>query len=207
MLDQMFHGKPIIGIVGGIGSGKSFVADLFAQFGCLVIKADDLVHQAYAGDELKATLRSWWGDQVITPQGQVNPKTVAQKIFGDEPQRRRLEALVHPLVHAARDRLMAQAADNSAVVAFVWDTPLLFEVGLDSNCDAVVFVDCPIQTRLSRVQATRGWNQEELHRRENAQLPLDKKRELSHYIIYNTADSAFARGQVEGVISRILKKA
>ena len=202
----MFHGKPIIGIVGGIGSGKTYVADLFGQFGCCVIKADDLVHEAYASDELKATLRSWWGDQVITPGGQVNLKTVAQRIFADEPQRRRLEALVHPLVYAARDLIMAQSADNPAVVAFVWDTPLLFEVGLDPSCDAVVFVDCPIQTRMSRVRVSRGWDEEELHLRENAQLPLDKKRELSHYIIYNTADSAFARRQVESLVFRILKR-
>jgi dephospho-CoA kinase len=202
----MFHGKPIIGIVGGIGSGKSYVADLFAQFGCHVIKADDLVHQAYAADELKATLRSWWGDQVLTPDGQIDRKAVAQRIFNDEPQRQRLEALVHPLVHAARDRIMTQLADNPAIVAFVWDTPLLFEVGMDRSCDAVVFVDCPLQTRLLRVRTSRGWDQAELQRRENAQLPLDKKRELSQYMICNTADSAFARRQVEVVISRILQK-
>lgn len=203
----MFHGKPIIGIVGGIGSGKSYIADLFAQFGCHIIKADDLVHQAYASDDLKSTLRSWWGDQVITSTGQVDKKAIARRIFGDESQRQKLEALIHPLVHAARDRIMAQLANDPSVVAFVWDIPLLFEVGLDRQCDAVVFVDCPLQTRLARVRSSRGWDEQELQRRENAQLPLDKKRDLSQYTVCNTADSAFARRQVEAVISQIFKKA
>lgn len=198
----MFAGKPIIGIVGGIGSGKSFIADLFAERGCLVVKADDLVHQAYQDPMLKETLRSWWGDDAIAADGSVDRKAIAKRIFENPQERKRLEQLVHPLVFAARDRMMSQAPD---AVAFVWDTPLLFETGLDRFCDSIVFVDAPEQVRQDRVSRLRGWEARELVRREKAQLPLDKKRSLAHHVVQNTADAAFARRQVEDVLSQILR--
>ena len=86
----VFAGKPIIGIVGGIGSGKSQVADLFGERGCLVIKADDLVHQAYHVPSLKETLRGWWGDEGLAPDGSLNRKAVAQRVFENPTQRERL---------------------------------------------------------------------------------------------------------------------
>ena len=98
-------------------------------------------------------------------------------------------------------------AQNPGTIAFVWDTPLLFEVGLQNQCDAVVFVDAPLQVRLDRVCRTRRWDEAELLRRENLQWPLDKKREISDYIIRNTADAEEARSQVRTVLSRILERA
>ena len=115
---------------------------------------------------------------------------------------RRLESLIHPLVGEIRDTLMANAPAGTK--AIIWDTPLLYEVGLDKQCKAVVFVDAPLETRLSRVAGSRGWSADELHRREKSQLSLDKKREMAHYIVHNTADAAYARRQVEAVLSRIL---
>jgi len=90
------------------------------------------------------------------------------------------------------------------VVAFVWDTPLLIEGGLDRLCDALVFVDAPAAVRLQRVQQSRGWDEAELTRREILQLALDKKRKISQYVVDNTADAEYARGQVREVLSRIL---
>jgi dephospho-CoA kinase len=92
------------------------------------------------------------------------------------------------------------------VVAFVWDTPLLFETGLNEQCDAVVFVDAPQPLRLARVQASRGWDAGELARRENSQLALDTKRNISQYVVKNTADADTVRGQVRAVLSRILER-
>jgi dephospho-CoA kinase len=127
---------------------------------------------------------------------------VAQRVFDNPAERKRLEALVHPLVFAARDRLMKEAV---SAVAFVWDTPLLFETGLDRSCDSIVFVDAPEELRQDRLRRLRGWEARELLRREKAQLPLDKKRSLAHYVVENTADAAFARRQVEDVLSQILR--
>ena len=99
---------------------------------------------------------------------------------------------------------MEQSADDPAVVAYIWDTPLLFETGLNSQTDAVVFVDVPLEMRQKRLERSRNWTVQELTRRENSQWPLDKKREISDYVIRNTADAELTRVQVKDVLSRIL---
>jgi dephospho-CoA kinase len=101
---------------------------------------------------------------------------------------------------------MGQHASDPQVVAFVWDTPLLLETGLDRRCDAIVYVEVPFMIRLSRVRESRGWDELELRQRENLQSPLDKKREISDYVIDNTADADNVRGQVREVLFRILAK-
>jgi dephospho-CoA kinase len=200
----LYAGKPIIGIAGGIGSGKSFVARLFGELGCLVLAADEQVRAAYADPEVRDTLKQWWGDCVINREGHVDRRAVAQRVFEKPDERRRLEALIHPRVAAMRDAAMAAAASDAQVLAFVWDIPLLFEVGLNTRCDAIVFVDAPWADRLRRVRETRGWDEAELRRRENLQLGLDNKRRMSNDIVQNTADVGFARKQVQEILSRIL---
>lgn len=197
----MFGGKPIIGIVGGIGSGKSFVARLFGELGCLVVHSDDLAHAAYADPAVAGTVRQWWGDGVIATDGRVDRAAIGRIVFADAAQRQRLEALLHPIVDSIRrDRMTAAPADATA---YVWDSPLLFETGLDARCDATVFVEASPQVRLARV-AARGWDAAELARREKSQWPLDKKRDLSDYVLDNTADAAQTREHVSRLLSRIL---
>ena len=200
----MYAGKPIIGIAGGIGSGKSFVARLFADEGCLVIAADEQVRALYADPEVKRMLREWWGESVFNSQGEVDRHAVAMRVFDRPEEKRRLEELIHPRVAAMRDAAMAAAADDPQVVAFVWDIPLLFEVGLSDRCDAIVFVEAPLEQRLARVRQTRGWEESELLRREKLQHPLDIKRGMSNYMLQNTADVGFARRQVREILTRIL---
>jgi dephospho-CoA kinase len=202
----VFHGKPIIGITGGIGSGKSTVARIFGELGCLVIDADEQVRQAYQDPAVVEQLQQWWGDQVIERPGQLNRRKIADIIFHDPGQKQRLESLLHPIVAALRQQRMIEAVDNPQIAAYIWDTPLLFEAGLRSGCDAIVFVETPFQQRLERVQQARQWDEAELRRREKSQWPLDKKREISDYIIDNTADADHVRGQVSEVFSRILAR-
>lgn len=207
----MYAGKPIIGIVGGIGSGKSYVAKLFGELGCLVIDSDAQVREAYQDPAVLETIRGWWGEGVFRPDGSLDRGAVAARVFGDPAEKRRLEGLIHPLVHAGRARQMHAAADNAQVVAYVWDTPLLLEVGLEGECDAVVFVEAPFEQRLDRVRATRGWDEAELLRREKSQMPLDRKRALSDHLLINAAPAGAEvsgpndlRDQVRRVLSTIL---
>ncbi len=201
--------KPIIGITGGIGGGKSFVASLFGELGCLVIDSDAQVRAAYGDPAVQALLRQWWGDGVFRPDGSVDRRAIADRIFSGPDaatDRPRLERLLHAKVAADRDAVMAAAADDPKVVAFVWDTPLLVETGLDAQCDAVVFVDAPAEVRAARVRDRRGWGPDELSRRENLQVPLDNKRLMADYVVVNTADAGPTRSHVRDVLSRILEK-
>src|SRR5262245_10503936 len=139
----MFAGKPIIGIAGGIGSGKSLVAKLFGEMGCMVLSADEDVTAIYRDLKVQETLKQWWGDDVFNRSGELDRKAVAARIFADRTERKRLETLIHPLVAKRRQERMQAAANDAQVVAYVWDIPLLFEVELNKECDAVVFVDVP----------------------------------------------------------------
>lgn len=199
----MFAGKPVIGIVGGIGSGKSFVARQFAELGCLVIDSDRQVAEAYGREEVKRTLRAWWGEDVLNERGEVDRKRVGRRVFANEPELRRLEGLLYPIIAEERDRMMEA---NRDVVAYVWDAPMLIEAGLAERCDAVVFVEAPDEQRRERVGRTRGWSEEEWSRREKLQLPLDKKREIANYIVRNTAGAEEVRSQVREVLSRIVAR-
>jgi dephospho-CoA kinase len=200
----MYAGKPIIGIVGGIGSGKSLVARLFGEMGCCVINSDEMVRQAYKDAMVKQQLRKWWGGLIFDPTGEIDRSAVWRKVMDRPTERRRLEQFIHPIVNETRERLMRSRADDPQVVAFVWDTPLLVETGLHEHCDAVVFVEAPADLRQQRVSAARGWSAAELAERENLQMPLDRKGKISDHVIVNTADEDYARGQVREVLSRIL---
>jgi dephospho-CoA kinase len=202
----VFHGKPIIGITGGIGSGKSMVARMFGEMGCMVISSDEQVREAYRDPAVLRQLQQWWGKEILHENGELDRRRIADIAFGDPGQRKRLEGLIHPKVSQLRQMRMEQGADDPQVRAFVWDTPLLFETGLSGGCDAIVFVESSAAQRLERVKASRGWDEMELGRREKSQWPLDKKKEISDYIVVNTADADYIRGQVRDVLFRILAK-
>ena len=200
----MYGNKAVIGIVGGIGSGKSRIAALFGELGCLIVDADAAVRELYGSAAIRRRLRQWWGDEILTPDGQVDRAAVGRKVFADPVQRRRLEGLLHPLVAAKQRAAMAAAVGKARVKAFVWDIPLLVETGQDQQCDAVVFVDAPLKMRAQRVLAQRGWSRRQLLQREKLQLPLDKKRSIADHVVRNIADASYVRSQVREIFSRIL---
>ncbi len=191
-------------MAGGIGAGKSFIASLFGELGCVVVSSDEIVRRMYHDSVVVQTLKKWWGPMVLSPDGSIDRSAVARKIFQSPAERKRLESFLHPLANQQRERLMATAATDAKVLAFVWDTPLLFETGLDKLCDRTVFIDAPAELRQERVIQKRGWTKADLEERENSQFPLARKRELSQHVISNAADVGAARDEVRDVFIRIL---
>lgn len=192
----------VIGIAGGIGSGKSAVASLLAEFGCVVIDSDAEAKAALRRAEVIRALRQWWGESVLDASGAIDRKAVAKIVFADESQRLRLEGLIHPLIARSRIEQIERARREGRPGAVI-DAPLLFEAGLDAECDAVFFVDCPFEVRLSRVEASRGWEESELRRREKAQIPLEEKRRKADYVVVNTGDLSALRRQVTQIFTLI----
>lgn len=180
-------GPVVLGIAGGIGSGKSTVAREFAKLGWVIIDSDSEAKAALMLPDVKATLEEWWGSGVLDPQGEVNRTSVGEIVFADEAQRKRLEGLIHPLVAKCRRAAIASATAKSGRIppGVVYDAPLLFEAGLDKECDAVVFVEASEGVRIGRTKRTRGWDEAEYLRRQAAQWPLERKKSLCRFVIQN----------------------
>jgi dephospho-CoA kinase len=193
----------VIGLAGGIGAGKSAVAGAFARLGALVIDSDKEAKDALDRPEVRGELIRWWGDSILGPEGRVDRKKVGSIIFADAEQRQRLERLVHPLVRATRAEMIARA-DPRRTPAVVVDAPLLFEAGLEKECDVVVFVDAPRDQRLARVKASRGWDEAELERREKAQIPLEEKRRRADLLIVNDSNQQSLQTRADAAFSQIL---
>ena len=193
---------PVIGLTGGIGSGKSQVAKVLQQLGCVVSDADAMARQAIQMPAIRTQLVDRWGEQVISTQGEVDRQVVASIVFKDEQERRWLESVLHPMVHEQREALFGSAPQDTK--ALVIDAPLLLEAGLDSDCDAILFIDAPEKIRQERLQRHRGWEEAELIRREAAQLPLDEKRSMAHHVLCNDGEVEDLARSVEACLETLI---
>lgn len=202
----MQRGKPIIGLCGGIGAGKSRVAAVFQELGCLVVSSDQVNHEVLKRASVLRRLREWWGPDVVTPTGEPDRARIAEVVFSDPRQRERLERLVHPLILRRQAAMIRAVRNNSSIKAIVIDSPLLFESQLDRQCDTIVFVDAPEPVRRERVQGERGWGNEELRRRESLQMPLAQKRSKAAFLVNNEGPAEALRPQVADILQAILAR-
>ena len=180
------------------------MASLFAEAGAAVIDSDGLNRAQLRSGEVIETLQSWWGESICDASGQLSRQRIAEIIFGDPAQRRRLEGLLHPRIARHRERLIEAYQTDASVQAIVLDTPLLIEAQLDRGCDAVVFVEADYAVRRERVRRLRGWPEGEWNRRENSQNALDKKRSKADYIVVNnSSDRDELRFAVQDLLTRL----
>lgn len=193
---------PVIGLVGGIGAGKSAVAAHLRRLGCVVCDSDALAREVLLDPGVRRELVRWWGSGIMNSDGLVDRRRVAAIVFERPEERLRLEALIHPLVERRREALFRDAPASTR--ALVIDAPLLLEAGLGERCDAILFVDAPEAMRRARVEATRGWDAAELARREAAQWPLDRKRAAARAVIRNDGSEAELARAVEAALADVL---
>lgn len=181
-----------MGILGGIGSGKSAVANGLARhFRTVVIDADWIGHQVLTFPRIIQQLRRAFGDSIFDGD-QVDRKRVAALVFGDEPRHRDARRTLEQIVHSEIGRVaqsQIEAADKSTEL-IVLDAAVMLEAGWDRLCDFLVFVDTPVEDRLNRIRQQRDWTADELQRREASQLPLDEKRKAADFVVNNSGSLA-----------------
>ena len=182
-------GPAVSGLAGGIASGKSRVARAFGALGCVVVDSDREARAALERPEVIEELVALWGEDVLDANGAIDRRRVATIVFEDPAKRERLEGLIHPMIKRTRAQVIREAEAKGAPGVII-DAPLLFEAGLDAECDATVFVESPRDVRVRRVVEHRGWDEAELDRRERAQMPIDEKRARCDHVVVNdgTAD-------------------
>ncbi len=196
---------PIIGLVGGVGSGKSAVARWLTEHALSepgagrLIDADVVGHQVLLRDDVKTQLRQAFGESVLT-DSEIDRNQLAAQVFGDGPQhvaaRSKLESIVHPVMGEIIREQMAAARQDESVRLIVFDAAILLESGWRDGCDVVAFVDVPQEERLRRVAESRGWTDEELTRREASQWPLSRKQQACDVVIDNSNSVAQAGQQL-----------
>ena len=201
------RGRPLIlGILGGIASGKSHVARALAGPEGLVLDADAMAREALASPEVVARLLEAYGPDVLDEGGAPRREWLAERVFSDPAERRRLEDWIHGIVRA---RILAGLADAEArgVTRVVLDVPLLLENdaqhGLVTRCDRLIFVDSDPEARDGRAQRRRGWAPGEVARREAAQLPLDEKRSRADVVIPNHGTLDDLTAAVDALLARL----
>jgi len=185
-----------VGLTGGIGSGKSEVAKIFAGRGALVIDADALAREAVApGSEGLARIAAAF-PSAIASNGTLDRAALAAIAFRDSSARDRLNAIVHPAVRRLGEERERTAAPDQIVVH---DVPLLFEAGFYRRCDASVLVVAELETRIERILGRSALTREDVERRMRAQIDPDRARELADYVIRNDGglvELAEAAGEV-----------
>jgi len=191
----------ILGLTGSIGMGKTTTAGFFADEGVPVHDADAAVHQLYEGEAVPLIEAAFPG---TTANGKVDRAKLAAQVVGDKPAIRRLEALVHPLVHQAEARFLAEAERQGAPVA-VLDIPLLFETKGDERVDAVVTVTAPPDMQRARALLRPGMTPEKLEALIANQLPDAEKRMRADFIVDTSQGFDAARAQVKDILGRIAK--
>jgi dephospho-CoA kinase len=173
----------MVGLTGGIGSGKSAVAQRLAEHGAIIIDSDALAREVVApGTEGLAEVVAAFGEEVLTPDGAMDRAKVAQLVFGDDEKRRRLEAIIHPRVRERSTRMVASAPPDAVVVN---DVPLLVEAGLASSFDLVIVVMASEEIRVARLVQTRGMAEDEARARMAKQATDEQRRSVADVEIVN----------------------
>jgi len=192
--------KPIIGILGGIGSGKSTVAAEFVKLGCKVIDADKIAHELLEKKDVREKIVGLFGQAILDSAGKIDHRKLAEVGFADADKLSSLNKTIHPLVLERAEVLIKQYNRQNQVKAIVLDMPLLAEVGWARRCNKLIFVDCKRQLRLDRAKKT-GFDENQFKIRENFQISLDNKAGLADNIVDNNSGLLSLVKQVADVFS------
>jgi dephospho-CoA kinase len=198
---------PVIGLIGGMGSGKSRVAQELAQRGGRIIAGDPLGHEALRDPEVIERLVARWGPGILDAAGNVDRPRVSSIVFNDVRERQALESIVHPYIERRFKEELDEAARDASCPFVILDAAILLEAGWQRFCTMVVFVDAPRAQRLARLAQFRGWSEDELAKRERAQINLDEKKARADFVLDNSGAESELSRQVDKLLSHLRMEA
>jgi dephospho-CoA kinase len=194
----------LVGLTGGLATGKSTVAEAFRQLGCVVIDADVLAREVVEpGEPALADVVSEFGREVLGPDGALDRKRLGTIVFGDSDKRRRLEALTHPRIRARFTRRLEELAGRDFDGIVVFDAAVMIESGGYRDMDRLVVVVTDAQTQRARALQRDG-DREDVERRIASQMPLAEKARLADYVVDNSGDRAATLAEVRRVHRALL---
>ena len=194
--------KMVIGILGGIGSGKSAVAAEFGRLGCGVIDADKIGHQLLERADVKAEVVGCVGGVILGADGQINRRNLGEIVFSDGEKLGKLNGIMHWRIIGCVEGIIEEYNRREEFKAIVIDGPLLVETGLDKYCDKLVFVRCDYEIRALRVVKKGCFDEKELKKRENFQISLDSKAKLADNAVINNSGLSVLVEQVGKIFSQ-----
>jgi len=194
----------VVGLLGGIASGKSLVAAQFAQLGCAVVDADAIVHELLRKPAIRRAIRERFGDAVMDASGEVDRRALAERVFSSREDLQALDGIVHPETCRRIEAAVAKARRGRAA-AVILDAPLILEKGLDNLCDYLVYIRVPDEVRRRRAARNRGWAASEVARREASQISLKTKQKRADYVIDNRTSPEHTFEQVRTILSHMVK--
>lgn len=198
---------PIVGILGGVGSGKSSVVRHVTEFRLQIIDADQIGHSLLDDSRIQEQLRTAFGPLIFDNEGAVDRSRLASRVFGTTDQHRTSLQQLNDILHPAIRREMEQQIRTVSVEtdAVIIDAALLLEAGWADACDRLIFVDTPETLRIERVRTNRGWSADELRRREQTQLPLSEKLRRSDDVVDNSGTLQDATRQMTSILRTIIQ--
>ncbi|MCS6801074.1 MAG: dephospho-CoA kinase [Chloroflexota bacterium] len=198
----------VVGLTGGIASGKSTVAAMLRERGAAIIDADALGHRVLErGSDSWATLVATFGEGILSDNGEIDRRRLGAIVFADPEQLKRLNAISHPRIRRmALDELAALRARGDVEVAVV-EAALLFEGGWDDFCDEVWVVYVPEEIALARLRSRNGLTDAQARERIRAQMPIDEKRARANIVLDNSGSLADLEAQVEEAWAAALRRA
>ncbi len=195
--------KPVLGLIGGIGSGKSLVAAEFARHGGRIVAGDQFGHEALQQAGVIEQVVRRWGKDILDAAGAVERKKLGKRVFADPAERRALEALVFPYIEGRLRQAIAAAQDDPSVRFVVLDAAIMLEANWNKVCDWLVYVHAPRAVRLNRLATRRGWDEKEVAARERAQWPLTDKVSCADCAIDNSGAPEDTARQVADLVGRL----
>ncbi len=202
MLVSKTRKKPIIGILGGIASGKSTVAAEFAKLGCKVINADKIAHKLLEKEAVKRQVVAVFGPSILDSKGRIDRRKLAEIVFADARKLSSLDLIIHPLVLEHAERQIERYSCRNKIPAIVLDIPLLAEVDWAKRCDKLIFVRCSRKIRAERAKKM-GFDENQLKMREKYQISLDNKAGIADNTIENNSDFSALVRQVADIFTDI----